>query len=324
MIKQSCPWFFEMRELIAERPNIVPTGLGNSESGIDMDIFGGGNVNDDDTGSPVSRNNKGRSLSEDIDVDNGEDGGTEGMDSGNESAAAGKSKSHPPNNDGKKSAGKTSARPGTSKPVTRVPKENKKKRKIDEFVEIAGAEEATRQKELDLAKARAEEKKAKMEAKTAEMEYKKQKLVEKVARRKEKAEEKAAKLRLFEFRQLHMAPQPRHSHPSPNSTPTAFTPGNMSPYPLNEPQFRANNNSPPAPSLNLTPAFTGPLTCYYCAGSVNFGVDNSMDQPVDTFNNYKADASREGSLSFSSQDGSMRLESSPFEGCNPSLFESFQ
>ena len=33
-----------MREHIAERPNIVPTGLGNSESGIDMDMFGGGNA----------------------------------------------------------------------------------------------------------------------------------------------------------------------------------------------------------------------------------------------------------------------------------------
>jgi len=72
-----------------------------------------------------------------------------------------------------------------------------------------------------------------MEAKTAEMEYKKQKLAEKVARRKEKAEEKAAKLRLFEFRQLHMAPQPRHSHPSPNSTPTAFTPGNIHTHSMN-------------------------------------------------------------------------------------------
>jgi hypothetical protein len=116
-----------MQELIAEQPNIVPTGLGNGELGIDMDIFGGGNVNDDDAGSPVSRNDKGRSLSEDIDVDNGEDGGMEGMDSGDESVAAGKSKSHPPNNDGTKSAGKTSARPGTSKPVTKAPKENKKK-----------------------------------------------------------------------------------------------------------------------------------------------------------------------------------------------------
>ena len=46
IIKQSCPWFFEMWDLIAKRPNIVPTGLGNSESGIDMDMFGGGNNGD--------------------------------------------------------------------------------------------------------------------------------------------------------------------------------------------------------------------------------------------------------------------------------------
>ena len=30
MIKDACPWFFDMRDLIAEQPNLVPTGLGNS------------------------------------------------------------------------------------------------------------------------------------------------------------------------------------------------------------------------------------------------------------------------------------------------------
>lgn len=80
-----------------------------------------------------------------------------------------------------KSAGKTPACPGTSKHTTRVPKVTKKKCKLDEFVEIAGAEEVTRQKGLDLAKARAEEKKAKMEVKAAEMAYKASKLVEKLA-----------------------------------------------------------------------------------------------------------------------------------------------
>lgn len=41
LIKEACPWFFEMRELIAECPNQVPVGLGNGEMGIDMSVMMG-------------------------------------------------------------------------------------------------------------------------------------------------------------------------------------------------------------------------------------------------------------------------------------------
>jgi len=164
-----------MRELIAERPNIVPTGLGNSESGIDMDMFSGGsnakgnespqNGNDDVLSDPTS------------DDDDRDDGGSRVTDSGlNESGT---------DFIASKSAGKTAARPGTSKPATRAPKESKKW-KLEEFAEIASTEELMRQKELYLARARAEEKKVRMEVKTAEMAYKTQKLAEKAAQQKEK------------------------------------------------------------------------------------------------------------------------------------------
>jgi hypothetical protein len=39
VIKAECPWFFEMRALIAERPNTVPVGLGSSNSAIDPSIL---------------------------------------------------------------------------------------------------------------------------------------------------------------------------------------------------------------------------------------------------------------------------------------------
>ena len=44
LIKESCPWFFEMWDLIGKRPNIVPLGLGNGTSEMDMSLFlcGGG------------------------------------------------------------------------------------------------------------------------------------------------------------------------------------------------------------------------------------------------------------------------------------------
>ncbi|KAJ3501484.1 hypothetical protein NLJ89_g9316 [Agrocybe chaxingu] len=34
-----CPYFFEMRELIGEHPNLIRTGIGNSTSDIDLDIL---------------------------------------------------------------------------------------------------------------------------------------------------------------------------------------------------------------------------------------------------------------------------------------------
>jgi hypothetical protein len=36
VIKEACPWFFEMCELIAECPNHVPVGLGNNETAFNM------------------------------------------------------------------------------------------------------------------------------------------------------------------------------------------------------------------------------------------------------------------------------------------------
>ncbi|KAJ7603361.1 hypothetical protein FB45DRAFT_1090526 [Roridomyces roridus] len=43
------PWFFDMRDLMAQRPNLVPTGLGHSASGIDDDVLGTGNAHADDS-----------------------------------------------------------------------------------------------------------------------------------------------------------------------------------------------------------------------------------------------------------------------------------
>jgi hypothetical protein len=34
-----CPWYLEMRSLIAERPNIVTVGVGNSSSSIDVGVL---------------------------------------------------------------------------------------------------------------------------------------------------------------------------------------------------------------------------------------------------------------------------------------------
>src|SRR5437016_13689946 len=38
-IKLTCPWFWKLKELIGECPNVVPVGLGNNNTDIDVSIL---------------------------------------------------------------------------------------------------------------------------------------------------------------------------------------------------------------------------------------------------------------------------------------------
>ncbi|KAJ7026486.1 hypothetical protein C8F04DRAFT_1190431 [Mycena alexandri] len=52
LIKKDSPWFFHMRSLVGERPNLVHTGLGNNDSAVDMGILlSGGDRDLDDSSS---------------------------------------------------------------------------------------------------------------------------------------------------------------------------------------------------------------------------------------------------------------------------------
>jgi hypothetical protein len=180
-----------MRALIGEWPNMNPTGLGNSATDIDMDSYRTGNSGGDDVSEKFDVEMEAEELEKELaddEIDEDEPVDKEIAQSDNTSA---------------EQKGKTAARPGKSKPADRGVKEQKKKRKLEDFAEIAEAEEVTRQKELDLAKATVEKDRAKLEAKAAETAYKMQKLQDKIAKRKERAEEKATKLRLLEYRQTH-------------------------------------------------------------------------------------------------------------------------
>ncbi|KAM6490448.1 hypothetical protein JOM56_014121 [Amanita muscaria] len=56
-VQQVSPWFFEMRDLIGQRPNLVPTGLGNSHTLIDSSLLLGG-TNDFIGESPMENDAK--------------------------------------------------------------------------------------------------------------------------------------------------------------------------------------------------------------------------------------------------------------------------
>lgn len=199
IIKEACPWFFEMRELIAERPNQVPVGLGHSQTDFDMSVMmadiseptsNGGFTSDDmgneilldfevpEGGSGINKLEYDDALSVDWD--------TAGLADTDDALSKRKAPATEGRPDKSIFTAKSEHRGGTSKPATRPLKNPAKRQKKDEFAEIAQAEEITRQKELDLAKARIEKDTTRAKAKLAKIELQKEKLAYARERRREK------------------------------------------------------------------------------------------------------------------------------------------
>ncbi|KAF8183570.1 hypothetical protein K438DRAFT_1975044 [Mycena galopus ATCC 62051] len=53
-IKKEFPWFFHVRALIGERPNLIPTGLGNNDSEIDTSLLMPSDRDGDDASSIIA------------------------------------------------------------------------------------------------------------------------------------------------------------------------------------------------------------------------------------------------------------------------------
>lgn len=162
-----CPWYFRMKCILGEHPNVKPVGIGNSNSELDLDVLTSG-TQDDTSGL---EDNETIQLDENNDNDDGRNPQVEdqhGAKNKRSASTAGLDE------DVKPKSG-TPARPNVSKPTVTGPKP-KKVKGIEDLTEIAVAEETTRQKELDLdiqkskekesrAQARAEVEKAAIEAK---------------------------------------------------------------------------------------------------------------------------------------------------------------
>lgn len=190
-IRKDCPWFFDMRNLIAQRPNLVPTGVGNSTTGVNDGVLmpltqGGALMGDDGAGDvddaasqasvPIdgwSRSPSPRPSPEPEGMSVGQkrffteiedDGG-----SGDNYEPSSPTASEPvpvdmeddavDTTDAKpiaaaKRTKKRPAKAATSAPAAPAPSiapKPSKKSKLMEFTEIAKSEERSRQKELDLA-----------------------------------------------------------------------------------------------------------------------------------------------------------------------------
>ncbi|KAJ7342722.1 hypothetical protein DFH08DRAFT_938129 [Mycena albidolilacea] len=172
-IRKECPWFFDMRNLIAQRPNLVPTGVGNSTTGVsngviiplthpcqspDPEGMSMGQKRslievEDDTGSGNNYEPSLPTALEPVPVDVEAD--TARIAGAGPVATA-------------KCAKKRPAKVATSAPTDPVPTvapKPSKKSKLVEFSEIAKSEEKSCQKELDLARLRMRQTMKTMEAK---------------------------------------------------------------------------------------------------------------------------------------------------------------
>ncbi|KAL6301144.1 hypothetical protein BKA93DRAFT_752137 [Sparassis latifolia] len=200
LVKQDSPWFTKMRDLVAERPNLNPTGVGNSASEVDLSLLASGtssgrtspDLMELDEEDAVKKSAK-RSFADDADLyDSSDDEGPlppsllGAEHTSVPPVAPPKCKfdaelrtddddgiDHKPGHGSASSGhGKTPARPSTISSATAPPSVNPKKKQAakklklsEEFADVAKAEERTRQKELDVQRMHAEVNLAKVKAK---------------------------------------------------------------------------------------------------------------------------------------------------------------
>ncbi|KAL0564352.1 hypothetical protein V5O48_017696 [Marasmius crinis-equi] len=198
------PWFFQFRDIIAERPNVVLTGVGNSTTDIDIeqDILG----QDDDDGDLSSiiatsdMNDVGEpgddGEDDEDDVDEaalGTGAGSLGTKRRSDDISGGPGEEIAKDCEEEREANakltktaskKTGPRKSTSKPAE-PPTKRAKKSKVDEFAEIAKAEEGTRQREIDLDLARSHENVEKIRLQETAMKLRHEQQMERMRMKKE-------------------------------------------------------------------------------------------------------------------------------------------
>ncbi|EIN04728.1 hypothetical protein PUNSTDRAFT_138373 [Punctularia strigosozonata HHB-11173 SS5] len=157
-IKSKFPWFFEIRNLIAERPNVTPVGIGNSSSEFDLSVLG---QSDSEPTIPGELSDDEPAIEKTDDENHDEDGGLviveksktddlaikdEGVDVVVKNEAV----------DVSSLAKHTPARPARSQPVSQSVAKGKKSKGRDDIFEFAAEEQKTQQAELGVRKIKVE------------------------------------------------------------------------------------------------------------------------------------------------------------------------
>ncbi|RPD53484.1 hypothetical protein L227DRAFT_513249 [Lentinus tigrinus ALCF2SS1-6] len=204
IVKKKSPWFWNMKALISQRPNVIPMGVGNSADAVDVDaILGDAITVSEDAGDikPAPRPSLDLFFKDDESSSDASEGETEFLQRIQKRRASVVSAADSNEGEGKGGAPpankRTPARATASISATKGNKKSssKKLKMADNFSDIAVAEEVTRQKTLELQIIKAQQDTLKYKAKlTAQLEKERIKA--------EKAQLNAEMLK-FKMRQEH-------------------------------------------------------------------------------------------------------------------------
>ena len=177
IVEADCPYFFELRALIGERPNLVPVGLGNNDTAVDVSVvlpgidgkgddsssdflswdFGNGIIevgeSEEDAGYEKVDVLSGEDLGEDAERNMSDTGSREGSEVVDVQVPAKRKIGVSTKAESVKKTKKNGPLPGTSTPTPKpVPSDSKKKTLVDRFADTSKAEEETVQKRIELRK----------------------------------------------------------------------------------------------------------------------------------------------------------------------------
>jgi len=209
-----------MKDLISERPNVTPVGLGNSESAIDLAGYEGGYKTDDDVSKPVTDEDEDDDAACDVDTAEEDDDDDAEDDDGNitipRKRRAGSGSS----------AKKNKITPAQKAKASRPDIHRSKKMKpLDRFADLASAEEVTNQKNLDLKQLQSQANMVKIKAK-ADIQIQRDKLKADLKMLEKKQEHD------FRMAQLNLQVTQRAGAPASGSlTPGIYGTSAASPHP---------------------------------------------------------------------------------------------
>ncbi|KDQ60038.1 hypothetical protein JAAARDRAFT_45911 [Jaapia argillacea MUCL 33604] len=311
------PWYFEMRELIAQCPNLVPTGLGNSQSDFDFGVVipgtGGEDLTISDTTSGVDDqgfgdSSEGHEDGEQSDLGQ-EDGGIEvtevkkstGLamkpsstlvvlsdDSSESEIEFGAAVTKKPKTEGARASMKPplTAAPQAPKKTPACPgvsapappQKTKKMKGIADFEQIALLEEKTRQMQLDLQKTKAIKK---LEVDIKKIDAKKE--LKQVRLRQQ------LELKTLQMKHLHLLQMARLQSSLGQTGPSVAGPSQLPNHSLSTPDWHVHSHHPHSqhsipddwPSMPNTPYSLGS----HSNGSSSYE-GNAVGSPQGTANHF--------------------------------------
>ncbi|OJT11169.1 hypothetical protein TRAPUB_12326 [Trametes pubescens] len=300
LVKADCPYFFQMRDLVAQRPNHAPVGLGNSASSVDggvmldnvavelgdadtSDTSGDEREHERETQPGPDGNVSGADEDPDgVEVDTGVGGGSDSdsdqsdganvVDAGSETGErTGKRKK----TDGAHHKKKTPARPNKSAPAPagvggseRSKTKGKKFKGALDLEELAKAEETTKQQELELARDKIRYNTTKLKSKTE------------LKMQREKMKFELRRLQMEQRKDLMLAQMRLKAAPSGSEVPTTPISASRPSTPSASTYFTPDSGShaaglPPLPDFFHAPLGLGPEDPYAASSSTQ----DAMGQP---------------------------------------------